>query len=149
MRLCKKHKTRLFVPSGAIAGIDMLRAMRSELQSVQIVSRKNPRSFGRADKKPTVIFDGNAREACRLYPKNINISATVSLNGIGFDRTKVKMISDPSCKANTHRLEAVHSFGRMSVELSAIPTANPRTSSTAAYSAFDLIKRIQSGINLY
>ena len=147
--LCKEHGKKLFFPSGAIAGIDMLKAMQPELKSVEIVSRKNPKGFGRNDSKPTVLFDGNAREACKKFPTNINISATASLNGIGFDKTRVKMISDPACSGNKHSLHAVHSFGEMQLDVTALPSKNPKTSSTAAYSAFDLIKKIQNGINIY
>lgn len=147
--LCKEHGKKFFIPSGAIAGIDMLKAMQSELKSVEIVSRKNPKGFGRDDSEPVVLFEGYAREACEKFPKNINISATVSLNGIGFDKTKVKMVSDPACEGNWHSLHAVHNFGEIKLDVKASPSKNPKTSSTAAYSAFDLIKKIQSGINLY
>jgi len=147
--LCKRTGKRLFVPSGALAGIDMLKAMQPELLEVEIVSRKNPKGFGRDDKELTVLFNGPAREACRLFPKNINISATASLNGIGFDRTMVKMVSDPECKKNRHTLSIKHSFGEMVVDIKAFPSKNPKTSSTAAFSAFDLLKKIQNGINIY
>jgi aspartate dehydrogenase len=146
---CKEHGTKFFIPSGAIAGIDMLKAMQSEVKSVELVSRKNPKGFGRDDLEPVVLFEGYAREACKKFPKNINISATASLNGIGFDKTKVKMISDPECSGNRHSLHVIHSFGEMQIDVKASPSKNPKTSSTAAYSAFDLIKKIQSGINLY
>ncbi len=147
--LCREHGTKLFVPSGAIAGIDMLKAMQSELKSVGIVSRKNPKGFGRDDSKLTVLFEGSAREACKKFPANINIAATISLNGIGFDKTSVKIISDSKCAGNRHFLHLVHSFGEMQLDVRALPSKNPKTSSTAAYSAFDLIKKIQGGVNIY
>ena len=148
-KLCKEFGTKLFVPSGAIAGIDMLKAMQARLREVELVSRKNPAGFGRNDKELTVLFEGNAREACSAFPKNINIGATVSLNGLGFEKTRVKILSDPACKGNRHTLKVKHEFGEMEVNVMASPTKNPQTSSTAAYSAFDLIKKIETGINLF
>ncbi len=147
--LCKSNGTKLFAPSGAIAAIDLLKAMQSELEEVEIVSRKNPKGWGREDSEKTIIFEGTAREACKAYPKNINISATVSLNGIGFDKTTVKLVSDPDCGGNRHTLNVKHAFGNFVLDVKAQPTKNPKTSSTAAYSAFDLVKKIQNGINIF
>ncbi len=146
---CKKSGRHLFVPSGAIIGIDGISAVRHLLKSVELVSRKPPKGFGRSDKDEKVLFEGSAREACRLFPKNVNISATLALNGIGFDKTKVKIISDPKARSNVHKVEAEGSFGKFHIVVESRPSKNPATSSTAAISAFDTIKKIQLGISIF
>tara|TARA_Y100000310_G_C20703935_1_gene832869 strand:- start:7290 stop:8018 length:729 start_codon:yes stop_codon:yes gene_type:complete len=147
--LCKEHKTKFFVPIGAILGIDGISAAKNKLEEVSIETRKNPRGFGRDDSEEIVLFDGNAREACKQFPKNVNVSATLSLNGIGFDKTKVKIISDPKAEANIHTITAKGVFGKFTIKTEGVPSKNPKTSSLAAASAFDLIKKIQNNHSLY
>jgi len=147
-KLCTKHGTKLFAPSGAIIGLDGILAVKEQLESVEIETRKNPRGFGREDSEETVLFEGNAREACKKYPKNVNVSATLSLNGIGFDKTKVKIVSDPKTQANTHTIIATGAFGKFTIKVEAAPSKNPKTSSLASASAFQKIKEIQNGTAL-
>lgn len=138
--LCKKHK--ILIPSGAIAGLDAIAGVKDKLKTVTLTSTKNPKSLGRKDKRRTLIFSGTAREACKKLPMNINVSATLSLAGIGFDKTKVKVYSDPAVKRNTHEIVAEGSFGDILITTSNLPTPeNPKTSALASISAFDTIKR--------
>ncbi len=135
--LCKKHSHKVLVPSGAIAGLDAISAVRESLSSVTLTTTKNPRSLGRKDKKRTLVFSGTAREACIQLPKNVNVAATLSLAGIGFDRTKVMVYSDPSVERNTHEIAAKGGFGEMRTITSNAPSKeNPKTSALAALSAF-------------
>lgn len=142
-KTCKENNTRLLVPSGAIIGLDGIAAVKNQLESVEIETRKNPRGFGREDKEETILFEGSARDACKEFPQNVNVSATLSINGIGFDKTRVKIISDPNTKANTHTITAFGAFGKFNIKVEAVPSKNPKTSSLAAMSAFDLIKQLQ------
>ncbi|MCX6799160.1 MAG: aspartate dehydrogenase [Candidatus Diapherotrites archaeon] len=146
---CRKSGRRLFVPSGSIIGVDGIRAVKRLLRKVEMVTTKPPKSLGRHDRKKTVVYSGPARRACALFPRSVNISATISLNGIGFDKTKIKVISDPKAIVNTHTVQAEGSFGKFFIRVEGQPSKNPSTSSTAAISAFDTIKRVQCGINLF
>ncbi|MEE9152150.1 MAG: aspartate dehydrogenase domain-containing protein, partial [Thermoplasmata archaeon] len=94
---------------------------------------------------PKTLFEGSAREAVKLFPKNVNVAATVSLAGIGFERTKVKIIADPQTNRNHHRIEVKGEFGTMVTEVNNIPfEKNPKTSRIAAQSAIAALKKIVS-----
>ena len=147
---------KIFIPSGAIAGVDGLRAARTaELEEVELVSKKGPKSLAGIKyceekgidvysfKEPTVIFSGAAREAVSNFPKNINVAATVSLLGLGFDNTKVTIILDPEAKSNSHELRIKGAFGEMNCHTYNVPSPdNPKTSMLASLSAISALKRI-------
>jgi len=148
-RICEKSDTKLFVPSGAVVGVDGLIATRDFLDSVTLVTRKNPKSLGRKDKKEKVLYEGSARKACKLFPKNINVAAIVSLAGLGFEKTKVKIISDPKISRNCHKIIAVGSPGRFETTAENIPTPeNPKTSFLASLAAFNVLKKLNSSIEI-
>lgn len=144
IQACKKFGTKVFAPSGAIIGLDGIRAVQKEITSVQITTTKNPIGFGRTDKEKKVLFEGSARNAVKLYPKNVNVSATLALNSIGFDKTKVKIVSDPNVSANTHEINIEGDFGSFYIRVQNKPSKNPKTSVLAAKTAFEMIKNINS-----
>ncbi|MCD6522631.1 MAG: aspartate dehydrogenase [Candidatus Diapherotrites archaeon] len=147
--ICVEHGTHIYIPSGAIVGIDGLLSARETIESVTLITRKPPSHFGRQDAEETVIFEGNAGEACRQYPRNINIAATVSLAGIGFDKTIVKIISDPHVNKNNHTLIVCGAFGRFEINVENVPTPeNPKTSYLASLSAFQTIKELGKAIRV-
>jgi aspartate dehydrogenase len=103
--VCQKNGTRLFVPHGALLGMDGLFDAKHTLDEVTITTTKNPRNidFSYTDKyeasdikKPTVLYDGPARGICSMFPRNVNSHAIVSLAGIGFDKTRAILIADPT-----------------------------------------------------
>lgn len=147
---------RILVPSGAVCGTDGLSsAAVGAVSEVELITTKNP--DGLADvpylieknidvtkiDRPTVIYEGSAREAVRLFPKNVNVAATVSIMGIGFDRTKVKIVVDPGTHSNSHELIVKGEFGEMISKTKNVPSdSNPATSYLAALSAISALKRI-------
>jgi len=140
---------RLLVPSGAIAGLDGVRAAAvGRVDSVTLTTRKPPRGLAGAPyvvergidlaalTEETCLFEGSAREACRGFPSNVNVSAALSLAGIGPDRTRVRILAVPGSSVNQHRIEVRGEFGRLTVELENVPTAtNPRTGILSIYSS--------------
>lgn len=101
-KACAKAGTNVFLPHGAILGLDGIFDGREELTEVSVETIKNPKSLGRDDTERTVLYEGPTRKATELFPRNVNVHAAVALAGIGFDRTKSKITSDPDTDTNTH-----------------------------------------------
>jgi aspartate dehydrogenase len=132
---------KAIIPSGAIGGLDAIKSVRPALRSVLLESRKPPAGFGREDSCAVVLFEGNAKDACEKFPKNINVAATLSLAGVGFEKTRVRIISDPGAKGNEHTITAKGEFGEMKLHFSNLPMKeNPKTSMLAALAALRALR---------
>ena len=156
----KRNRRRIYIPSGAIAGVDGLGAASSvKIDEVMLITIKPTGAFKNSKyvqdnkidldtiKKPTPIFEGAAREAVVHFPQNINVAATLSLAGIGFEKTRVRIIADPKATRNIHKLMVKGDFGVLEVEVSNVPSPqNPKTSYLAALSAVSAIKKIAGTI---
>lgn len=138
----KAGSARLYLPAGALAGIDALAAARRiGIDSVRYTRRAPPATWIKSgalneiaarEKSAKVIFEGSAREAAHRYPKNANVAATIALAGIGFEKTRVALVADPDATSNVHVIEAEGSFGRMRTEISATPLAGSTSSAIVA-----------------
>ena len=156
MSKAKSCESRIYIPAGAVCGTDGLRSSSvGELENVELITTKGPKSLTGVDymiekgidvdslSEPTVVFSGTAREAVSLFPRNINVAATVSLLGMGFDKTKVTIVVDPASKSNSHELRIKGEFGEMTCHTYNVPSPdNPKTSYLAAMSAISALKRI-------
>lgn len=154
--LARRKNARIYIPSGAVCGLDGLKAaMAAKVDSVTLTTKKPAASLegapyvirNRIDlgsiKKETVIFDGTAKEAIRGFPKNINVSATLSLCGIGPEATRVRIVAVPHSAENIHEIEVRGAFGSLkTVSINKPMPDNPRTSYVAALSAVATLKNI-------
>lgn len=153
-------KSRLTVASGAIGGLDVLRAAKlAGLTSVVYTGSKPPGAWKgtsaetlcdlSAISAPTVFFEGNAEQASRLFPKNANATAAVALAGIGFEKTIVTLVADPEILSNCHRVTAQGAFGEFSICLRNEPLPdNPKTSRLAALSVQQAVVRHFEAIDM-
>ena len=98
--------------------------------------------------RPALIFEGTADEAIQGFPQNINVSATLALAGVGFDRTIVRIEVDPTLTRNVHVVEVDGDFGRLTARFDNVPTENERTSKLAAYSAVASLKKMMDAVKL-
>lgn len=114
-KICETHQTKLYIPHGAIVGIDGIQDAREVLDEVSITTTKHPRNldfrytdeFDREDiTKTTVVYEGPTREVCKKFPRNVNVHAVLALAGLGFDRTHSKLIADPNIEEAAHHIVA-------------------------------------------
>jgi aspartate dehydrogenase len=152
---CQDFKKTVYLPSGAILGLDGIRSVKDELESLTLVTTKNPKAlkgakFFETSKldidsliEPKVIFEGAAQEAVKLFPANINVAALLSLAGIGSQKTKVRIVADPTTDKNTHEIQALGRFGKFSIKVENVPSeSNPKTSKLAILSAIECLRAI-------
>jgi aspartate dehydrogenase len=149
----KATGARILVPTGALLGLDAVRAAaEGTIYSVTMVSRKPPNGLEGAPyliergislkdlKEPKKIFDGSAREGARGFPANVNVAAALSLAGIGPDKTRLEIWADPALTRNTHRIEVDADTARFSMAIEGIPSENPRTGRIVPLSAIAALR---------
>ncbi len=161
-RKSKEKGCKVYIPSGAVAGIDGLKSGAvGWIHSVELTTRKPPSGFEGnkyvkergidlfSIKKEEMLFMGPAKEAVRHFPENVNVAASLSLAGIGAEATRVKIVADPSAVENVHEIEAKGEFGKLFVRVENVPSrANPKTSYLAALSAIATLKGISYPIRV-
>ena len=147
--------SRLHLASGAIGALDCLQAARyGGLKEVTYLGRKPPMGWQGSPAESVldlssmtegsaVHFSGSARQAAIAYPKNANVAAAVALAGVGFDRTRVKLVADADISDNIHEIEAMGGFGRFSFQVrgKTLPD-NPRSSALAAMSVVSKLEQL-------
>ena len=151
--LLKLNNTRILIPTGAIAGLDSIRSVKKYLNTVTIVTTKNPKSLVGAPyfksskirideiSKETVLFEGNAADAIELFPANVNVAVSIALAGIGLVKTQVKIVADPTLSVNKHEIVGEGAFGKLHIVVQNIPSpSNPRTSYLASLSAIECLR---------
>ena len=149
--LAERKNLRFIIPTGALGGIDAIRATRGLLEEVVLTTTKPPLGLQGAPgfkqweeteiTEPKTIFDGNALEAIKLFPANVNVGATLSLAGLGPEKTRVKVVADPDSPGNVHQIYARGSFGVMRFTLENRPhDRNPKTSYLAILSVLETLR---------
>ena len=159
-RLAGEKRALLYVPSGGIGGLDALKAACvAGVDEVEIAVTKPPAAWqdspyvGRLGVDlarlagATTLFDGSARDGVPHFPANVNIAAVLSMAGVGFDRTRLKVVADPALKFNTHYITIRGRTGTINVKFESVPSPdNPKTALLACYSALAAIKALGSPV---
>ncbi|MCR1785707.1 DUF108 domain-containing protein [Nocardioides carbamazepini] len=134
---------RFLLTAGAIGGLDILSsaAAQGPLTRVEVTTTKLPTTLVqpwmddhdadllRVATEPVEVFRGNAREATRLFPRSLNVAATLGWVAGDFDLVDVRLVADPAAELTCHRVVAEGVAGRYTFEIQNLPSPdNPRTS---------------------
>lgn len=160
--LARQSGARIIAPTGALLGLDAVRAAaEGEITSVRMVTRKPPGGLIGAPylkeqgidvsalTEPLKIFEGSARDGARGFPANVNVAAALSLAGIGPDRTRLEIWADPGVTRNTHRITVEADSARFEMTIENVPSAvNARTGKITALSALAALKGLASPLKV-
>lgn len=164
LRLARRSRGRIYIPSGALAGLDGVKALAvGRIRQVSLTSRKPPKALASAPyvqrrrlrlarlTRPRVVFEGSPRAVVKAFPQNTNIAAALTLaihqqaNGAGSRRAspiRIRIVADPTTRVNTHELDVVGDCGRIQCRIESRPSRNPKTSELAVRSAIATLGRI-------
>ena len=148
--------SNIHIPSGAICGLDGLKsASTGEIKTVTLTTRKPLKGLAGSPylkeknidiekiDRETLLYSGTARDAIKYFPQNVNVAVTLSIYGLGPDRTNVRIFTSPEYTKNTHEIEVEGEFGRLWTKTENLPSkANPKTSQLAIYSAIAKLKEM-------
>jgi len=151
----KRNGTKIYVPSGAICGVDGLGALSlGKIKCISLITSKPLRGLAGADyfkdrkinlskiKKEKIVFKGRVKEAIKFFPKNINVAATLLLAS-NFKNITVCIKADPGLKRNVHRIELEAREAKLSIGIENVPSKdNPKTSALAILSTQHLLRKI-------
>jgi aspartate dehydrogenase len=157
-RAAAEHHAPLYVPSGGIGGLDALKAAcAAGVDEVSIAVTKPPAAWKGIPyverltidldrlESPVTLFEGTAREGVPHFPANVNIAAVLSLAGVGFDRTRLKVVADPALRFNTHFITIKGRTGTIDLRFESVPSPdNPKTAMLACYSALAALRQFGS-----
>jgi aspartate dehydrogenase len=161
-KLAVQTGARIVVPTGAIAGLDAVRAAaEGPVESVSIEMRKPPVGLAGAPfllrhgidvldlTEPLLVFDGTALDAAAGFPANVNVAAALALAGIGPIRTKVKIWADPFATRNVHTITVEAEAARFTISIENVPSAeNPRTGRLAGLSVIACLRGLVSTLRV-
>lgn len=153
---------RIVVPTGALLGLDAVRAAaEGDVSAVTIETRKPPNGLVGAPylvhheidlsnlSAPKLVFEGNALEAAIGFPANVNVAAALALAGIGPERTKVQIWADPTVTRNTHTVRVEAAAARLTMTIENVPSeSNPRTGKLTALSVLACLRGLTSPLKV-
>ena len=159
-RLAHNNHCHLLLPSGAVAGIDAIKAASlASIRKITLTTRKPPSGFLGNDyllrrkinpagiKKETVLYQGGVDAAVKLFPQNINVAATIALASRAKDKITVCIMTSPDYVNNSHEIEVAGDFGRITTRTdNVVCPDNPKTSYLAVLSGIQTLKQYCQGI---
>ena len=162
MDLAAERGARIIVPTGALIGLDAVRAAaEGEIHAVTMVTRKPPRALAGAPhlerhairvdglSEPLRVFEGNALEAAEGFPANLNVGAALSLAGIGPERTRIEIWADPGVERNTHWIRVEADATRFEMTIEGVPTeSNPVTGKLTPLSVIATLRDLASPVRI-
>jgi aspartate dehydrogenase len=161
-RLAQETGARIVIPTGALLGLDAVRAAaEGPVESVSLESRKPPVALVGAPylarngldvqalTEPLLVFNGNALEAAAGFPANVNVAAALALAGIGPIRTKVRIWADPGVARNIHTIRVEAEAARFTMTIENVPDPdNPKTGRLTALSMLACLRGLVSTLKV-
>lgn len=157
VELAKQTGGVIMVPTGALIGLDaMVAAAEGNIHSVRMITRKPPKGLEGAPyliengisvvglSEPLKVFTGNAKEAAKGFPANLNVVVALALAGIGPDKTFLEIWADPTVTHNTHTITVDSDSAKFSMTMENIPSENPRTGRIVAQSVVAMLRKLTS-----
>jgi aspartate dehydrogenase len=162
VKLAQRTGARIVVPTGALLGLDAVRAAaEGPIESVTIETRKPPMGLIGAPYlenngidlmdliQPLLVFEGNAIDAAAGFPANLNVAAALALAGIGPVRTQVRIWADPGITRNTHTIRVECEAARFTMTIENVPSdENPRTGRLTALSMLACLRGLVSTLKV-
>ena len=162
VRRAMQTGARIIVPTGALLGLDAVRAAaEGPVESVTIETRKPPNGLVGAPyleknnidvsdlTAPLCVFQGNAMEAAAGFPANVNVAAALALAGIGPIRTKVEIWADPGVTRNIHTIRVESDAARFTMTIENVPSEeNPRTGKLTPLSLVACLRGLTSTLKV-
>ena len=156
LQLARRSSGKVYIPSGALAGLDGVKALAvGRIQHLSLTTRKPPRALAAAPyvrakrlrlnrlTRPQLVFEGSARRAVKAFPQNTNVAAALTLAaGDSAATARIRVIADPTIRSNIHELEIHGDCGRIHCRIESRPSANPKTSELAVRSAVATLGRL-------
>lgn len=160
--LAERNRASLLIPSGAIAGLDAIKAARlAGIRSATLTTTKPPSGFKGSPylkekgidpaliRRDTVIFEGSVRQAVRAFPQNINVAASLSLAVGDMKKVRVRIIASPEVRRNTHEIAIEGACGRIVTRVeNEICPDNPKTSYLAVLSAIQALAQYARSVRI-
>ncbi|MCR4336203.1 MAG: DUF108 domain-containing protein [Candidatus Omnitrophica bacterium] len=161
-RLAAQKGCFLLIPSGAIAGIDAVKAASLvNIHKITLTTRKPISGFSQVSYlkdrgidlqhivEETTLFEGDVDTAVQHFPQNINVAATLALASGAKSQMTVRILTSPHYKINSHEIEVLGDFGRMvSRTDNEVCPDNPRTSYLAVLSGIRTLKDFCKGTRI-
>jgi aspartate dehydrogenase len=161
-RVAARSRAAVYMPSGALAGLDGVKALAmGRIRRVQLTTFKPPRALASAPyvqrkrlnltrlTRPRLLYEGSPQAAVQGCPQNTNVAAAVTLaSGVSSSRIRIRVVADPALRRNRHELEVDGDCGRIHCTIESEPSANPKTSELAIRSALATLQQLFSPIRI-
>lgn len=159
--VAKAHAGTIVVPTGALIGLDaVIAAAEGQIHSVKMVTRKPPAGLKGAPHleehqivvdgltAPLKVFEGNARDAAKGFPANLNVVVALALAGVGPEKTTLEIWADPTVTRNTHTIHVDSDAARFTMTIENIPSENPKTGRIVAQSVVALLRKMGASLRV-
>ena len=154
IELARETGARIVVPTGAILGLDAVRAAAlGEVRFVTMVTRKPPKGLKKAPfvieqgidldalDAPMKLYQGSVAGAARKFPANVNVAVALALAGIGPDRTEYEIWADPGVSRNTHTIKVDSDTAAFEMTIAVVPMEeNPATGQIVPLSVMETLR---------